>query len=349
MKKLFLLLVLCVMPFSLFAIPGVVDIIPTNSGQYVYYRDYGFTWETYIGFIQYDEATYGVRYYAPNPDLGSQDIEILLTIDPTQDYVLMTGEKIVSDVTMDDNTMINYLHDMFYELAPRRKNVVLDYVAPELDTELATTKQFVHDDFFQYGGSVLMEYDLHIPIFNLRSIKSGNEIVLEAVTMGQLTETGDPAFSNFKGFPTLPSKEPNSELVIKDLENQWLDEGGGFYFIGSESMLFSYDAEFPVNFVDSYNVSVYDFIAKDFSLSGLDSYVYLPEQKVELVNDSLVVTNSIYMPVMNQFTKDIKILKSYEESATELQLYNITLFSSFHEIYYSNEAEFNDFLDSFYK
>ncbi len=347
MKKIFFVLVLSVMTCSLFAIPGVNMPIPTNSGQYVYYKDYSFTWETYIGFIQYDESTYGIRYYAPDPGVGSKDIEILITIDPSQDYVLMTGEKIVSEVTMDDNTVINYLHDLFYELAPRRKNITFEYVPPKFDTELANTKHVIYEDFYQYGGSVCMEYDLHIPIFNLRSIKSGNKIVFEAVTMGQLTESTDNSFHNFKGFPVLPDTNVDKALVIDDMENQWVHNGGGFYFIGSESMFFSYDAELPANFVDTYSISVFDFIAKDFSLSGIDSYVYIPEQKIEIVNDSLVVTNSIYMPAMNQFTRDTKILKSYEDSETDLQVYNITLLSSFHEVYYSNEKEFENLIESF--
>ena len=348
MKKIFLLLVLCVLPLTLFAIPGVVSLIPTESGQYVYYKDSSFAWETYIGFIQYDESTYGIRYYAPQPETGSSDIEILITIDASQDYVLMTGEKIVSDVTMDDNTVINYLHDIFYELAPRRKNVEFDYVLPELNTTLASTKKIVHDDFYQYGGDVLIEYDLHIPIFNLRSIKSGEKIVFEVVTMGQLTETGDTSFSNFKGFPLKPAKTKDVSLVIEDMDSKWVNQDG-FFFIGSEALLYNYGAEIPSDFKETYNVSIFDFMAKDFSLSGIDSYVYLPDQEVKVVGgDTLVVSNVIYMPKLNQFTRDFKVLKpTHEKTDSGNELYSVILLSAFYELYYSNQDSFDELLKSF--
>ena len=346
MKKIFFTVALFLLTFSLFAIPGVVDIIPTESGQYVYYKDSSFTWEAYIGFIQYNAETYGIRYYAPQPETGSNDIEILITIDSTIDYVLMTGEKIVSTVTMDDNTVINYLHDIFYELVPRRKKVDFDYIVPKTDIEFAQTKKTIHDDFYQYGGEVLMEYDLNIPIFNLRSITSDNKKVFEAVTIGQLTETGDPAFANFKGFPQLPEKTKNPELVIEDLASKWINQEG-FLFIGNKALLYSYDVEFPGNFNESHNFSIYDFIAKDFSLSGLDSYVYLPEQKIEIIGNTLVISNAIYIPALNQYTKDYKVLKPYENIENTTQLYNIALLSAFHETYYSNKEDFDKTINSF--
>ena len=344
MKKIFLVFVLFLSTFSLFAIPGVVDIIPTESGEYVYYKDSSFTWEAYIGFIQYDAETYGIRYYAPQPETGSSDIELLITVDSTLDYVLMTGEKIVSEVTMDDNVVINYLHDMFYELVPRRKSVEFDYIVPKTDIELAQTKKTVHDDFYQYGGDVLMEYDLNIPIFNLRSITSGDKKVFEAVTIGKLTEIGDSAFVNFKGFPQLPEKTETPEYVIEDINSKWVSQKG-FLFIGSEILFYSYDVELPKNFKETHNSSVYSYMLNDFSLSGIDSYVYLPEQTVEIVGNALVVSNAIYMPALNQFTKDYKVLKPYENIDDSTQLYNISLLSAFHEFYYSNKEDFDEIIN----
>lgn len=43
---------------SLFALPAVSRQIEDASGEYVFYRDYSFTRESYIGFLFYDEATY---------------------------------------------------------------------------------------------------------------------------------------------------------------------------------------------------------------------------------------------------------------------------------------------------
>jgi hypothetical protein len=66
MKKVVCSSVLFILLFcsGLFALPGIDEWMPTVSGEYVYYRDYTFTDETYIGFLQYDAGTYAVRYYS---------------------------------------------------------------------------------------------------------------------------------------------------------------------------------------------------------------------------------------------------------------------------------------------
>ena len=63
MKKtvLSIFAVLSMAVMSLFAVPGFESYLPDASGQYVYYRDYSFTRESYIGILTYDEATYQVR------------------------------------------------------------------------------------------------------------------------------------------------------------------------------------------------------------------------------------------------------------------------------------------------
>ncbi|MFI3258192.1 MAG: hypothetical protein R3Y36_07845, partial [Spirochaetales bacterium] len=200
------------------AIPGIQEVVPTESGQYVYYRDYSFTTETYIGFLQYDEGTYSVRYYAENPQAGTSEIELLISLDATQDYVLMTGERIIGNVTQADTDTLNYLHDIFYELASRRKKMngsdfggVKQSLASGSHNTVNTTLRS-SEYYYQYGGDVVIEYDMIIPIFNVRSIVSATtaahasgDFLLQAVTMGQLTDSEDKSFADFKGITRLPA------------------------------------------------------------------------------------------------------------------------------------------------
>ena len=55
------------------------------------------------------------QFYKKKP-LAEKDIRILFTIDASQDHVELTGERIISTVTPDDTDIINYIHDILYEL-----------------------------------------------------------------------------------------------------------------------------------------------------------------------------------------------------------------------------------------
>ena len=68
MKKFILTFFMIFSLNCLFALPGVQQLLPDQSGQFVYYRDSSFDRESYVGIIYFDEATYGLRYFAPATD-----------------------------------------------------------------------------------------------------------------------------------------------------------------------------------------------------------------------------------------------------------------------------------------
>ena len=59
------LLVAALTPVAAF--PGIQSYLKDESGQYVYYRDYTFPYEAYVGFLHYDEGTYGMPPLAAIP------------------------------------------------------------------------------------------------------------------------------------------------------------------------------------------------------------------------------------------------------------------------------------------
>ena len=61
LKKIFLsILLIFILCVSVFSLPGYKENLPTESGEYVFYRDFTFAQETYLGFLYYDEGTIGV-------------------------------------------------------------------------------------------------------------------------------------------------------------------------------------------------------------------------------------------------------------------------------------------------
>ena len=112
MRKVLISICFILMMSVCFAIPGVETVFPISSGEYVFYRDYSFPTETYIGFLQYDNTTLAIRYYAKNPESGLEDITVYFSFNPNSDFIDMTGEKIIGNVTAEDTETLNYLHDL---------------------------------------------------------------------------------------------------------------------------------------------------------------------------------------------------------------------------------------------
>ena len=212
MKKLFIAVFSALMMITgAFAVPGVEHSFKNISGAYIYYRDYSFNRESYIGFLIYDDSTYAARYFAPAAgNLEPINIELIFTVDPAKDYVDMTGERFLTPVKPEDTDIINYIHDLIYEFAARRKKAGLISPEVESDSKKNTLVKFnsspsfmergfvSHEDFNQFGGEVFVYYDYMIPVFNVKKIvNNANKNVFEAVAAGVLKSSQDRSFSEF--------------------------------------------------------------------------------------------------------------------------------------------------------
>lgn len=273
MKKFFLTVCsVLMMAANASAIPGVKHFFGNVSGEYVYYRDYTFNRESYVGFLTYDESTYAARYFAPAADnLAPINIELIFTIDSTKDYIEMTGERFLTNITQDDTDIINYIHDLVYEFAARRKKIGL--ISPEVESEgkknpsvkykdssVFIESGFVsHEDYSQFGGEVFIYYDYMIPIFNIKKIMdNANHNVLEVVASGILRSSQDKSFSEFRPFvPVTKKVSPKKNKKAKPLtvtlektqnapetqitiDETWADAGstiGGMFFHGDDALL----------------------------------------------------------------------------------------------------------------
>lgn len=207
-----------------FALPGVKNLVPDSSGQYVYYRDYSFKRESYIGVLFYDQSNYEARYFAPATEsLPEKNIDLLFSVDPSKDHLELTGEYFVVPPQQDDVELVNYIHDLLYELTARRikleKNPLVDYSKNKLPFMEAGVK--VSCDYEQFGGPVQMIYDEAVPIFNLKKIVdySGND-ALVLVTVGQIENSKDRTFAEF--VPPIKKAEPREAFVIKSAKKEAL-------------------------------------------------------------------------------------------------------------------------------
>ena len=296
MKRIILALTfIFIASFSAFSLPGFEENLPTESGEYVYYRDFTFAKETYIGFLYYSEDSIGVRCFSN----GNFDVTILFSLDKSKDYIELTGERIVTQVTPKDVEIVNYIHDMVYELSSRRKKVQNEFLTLKEENS-PVTKQFVVDqDFVQFGGQVQIVFDGSLPVFNLESITDiySAKVLLKAVTVGTLSDSADTSFEKFAGFeftPLVKEVVKNKKLSRKEqklfeetkqvYDSSWQKVDsmpGEFKTLGDVALYW----EFPLEIVrdTSKNESskqVFDYFSRNNRLSANGTDVYLPESSV---------------------------------------------------------------------
>ncbi len=246
MKKTILSIITTILlTASVFALPGFTSFIPDSAGEYVYYRDSSFTRESYIGILMYDEATYQIRYIAPQDNkamLPEKEIALLLTVDTKSDFWNMTGEKIISTILpdTDDTDIVNYLHDLLYEFSARR--IKIDAVESD--------KVLSDEDYAQFGGKVTITYDARVPLFNIRTIsdEKGSK-VMNCVTIGTIKSSEDKTFSQFNGISAdKPAVQKETKAVSKaksckfenrsvTLDENWEQKMENFWTLGNDSLI----------------------------------------------------------------------------------------------------------------
>lgn len=359
-KIIFALLFFCAVIVSpVTAFPGIQSYLPDASGQYVYYRDYSFDFEAYVGFLHYDEATYAMRFFAPNYPVenaplraGSgrtgipKSIEVLFTVNPKVDYTEMTGERFLSVIEGSDTDIVNYMHDLVYEFSARRRNLE--------QTPLKETLQ-IQDDFAQFGGMIVMEYSFDVPIFNLKQIKSGDgNVIFQLVTAGSLVSSEDKSFSNFTGFPA-PMKDKQRSFVSSKkkgdteikynaqqikLDNQWTQAADNMFLLGDVAVLVMSD--FPSSSTNGTTKELLDSFCRIFSLGTQDSYSVWTSRKVKQKNDSLSVEILYYLPSENSVSRDFKVIKKNNDNS-----FSVLSLTVFDNTYKTNKEYFENILKSY--
>lgn len=263
LKSIFAAAAFMAAAFSAEALVGVEQYIPDSSGEYVYYKDSTFSRESYIGFLYYDEGTYGMRYYAPaNAESPAKAVELLISVDPSKDHVDMTGERFITQPTPEDTDVINYMHDIFYELTARRQKAgeikAFDYSKSK---QKFTDEGYAvpQDDFTQFGGKATILFDAVVPIFNVKKITDyKGDVVFRAVTAGHITGMEDTAFSNFVPYQEIknpaktdaPAPAKKSALTMKielegmkalqhsvQADKNWKSQGNSFLWTYGDKAL----------------------------------------------------------------------------------------------------------------
>jgi len=359
MKKNLALLILSFIFIPAFALPGFSPYLPDNSGDYVFYRDDSFERESYIGFLAYDDETYQLRYFAPTDKvnyLPEKNIQILFTVNPDKPYLELTGEKIMTTITpnSDDVDIVNYMHDLFYELTSRRNKA--DPVSPETEGYVSD-KTFmenglrINTDYAQFGGNVTMVYDVLVPLFNLKKITDaqGNDI-LSLVTFGTLASSVDSSFDDFNGKTTkLIVKEKGAQIdrnaqsidytysgkKIK-LDTNWSQTMENLWLLGDSALVSASIIPFYEQMKDRYDL----FVIRRLLMSSADSFVDVQGIQIKKEAVGYTITCNIYQPKTDNTVKNVKVLRRKQNNT-----FNLMLVTVFQKDYLANKKYFDNIIE----
>lgn len=329
MRKFIAFLILNSSFLILHALPGFPAYIQELPGQYVYYEDKTFQRKSYFGLLQFDEKTFAARYYAPFDSKEKKpetDVEIYFTIDPKADHMELTGEKIMSGFTPEEAEIINYLHDMIYELSARRKKI----------GALSENKRIVRNDehFGQFGGFVTVEYDAIVPLFNLKQVFSDeSNPELFVVTAGQLTSATDKSFEQFKGFPekmqdishSAPKMKKLSPVTYKiedgkdiSLDSSWSQTMDNVFMQGDAALIS----------INSIPYAPVDFLIRQLLLSTGDSYLNWNQTETTENNGNVSIIGIYYQPSTKNVSKNYK---TAEKKESKYDFFTMTIYNSIFE------------------
>lgn len=364
-KKLISLLITLFSAVNLFSLPGFSSLIKDSPGEYVYYQDNTFERKSYIGFLTYDEKTYAIRYFAP-ADINNKkpeiSVKIYFTIDSTADHIELTGEKIISSRTPDDTQIINYIHDMFYELNSRRIKAsdIMDKEFLHEDVDFMHTGFQKKEDFMQFGGKVILTYDNSIPLFNLKLIENlANNKEFFVVTTGKIKSSADTSFDDFIGFSEeyndkkhvfklnkkakkLDFKNEDGQYLLLDsmwnqtMENLWLCQDIALISTGKIPFETQNKKDSPTEKLAS------PFIIRQFLQSSENSYIDWNTIEISNTEKECSIKSFFYQPSSKNISFNIKKLN--RKDSDSFLFFTLTTFKS---IYEKNEKYFNSIIENY--
>lgn len=355
----------------IFGLPGFKPYLKDVSGDFVFYKDYTFKRESYVGFLMYDEGTYCARYFAPkNGEKPAKEVKILFTVNTDKDFMELTGEKIISGRQADDTEVINYLHDMIYELNARR--IKAGSVAPKdvnfSDDDVPFLRQgkIVADEFMQFGGDVKVVYDYVVPLFNVKAVYDySGDAKFEVLTVGRLTSSDDKSFENFAGFDELENfgkdvkgnkkadvakkiKVSKKDVVINKtedgqvvaLDSGWARSMDNLWMRGNDAVISAIKVSKDFGAENELHADL-GFMLKQFLINASGVYRDWKSLFVDFDDEDIKFQSLVYQP--GKVTRNFVLIES-EDEADDCAIMTLSVFEN---VYKKNSKYFNEILDSY--
>ena len=330
LKRCTIRLIICCMtafiPTFLFATqkPLTESAQGTLSGDYVIYRDYSWKAPTWIGFLYYNDETYGA--FIRTDDLENpRTVSILFSGNIEKGKLSLTGQQIISSITPDDTFGVNYLMTLLpklYELKtfPRDAKIVF-----------GTTT--VRKQMEEFGGAVTLDFQSFVPLFHLKAITGAKkETILELTEIGSINGNGESVFYGYS--PAKPTQGTNTftldksakkeTITVSDvplhLDSQWKKIADNSFLCGNTAFLTVSTVNLPAD-KSGNTLSVPEQLLRLLSSSSPFAKTLLPYTTIQGTRTAFTLTQSIYDVESKQVSKDIKrCIKNKDGSFTIVSL-----------------------------
>jgi len=296
----------------------------TLSGDYVIYRDYSWKAPTWIGFLYYNDETYGAFIRTDDPE-NPRTVSILFSGNIEKGKLSLTGQQIISSITPDDTFGVNYLMTLLpklYELKtfPRDAKIVF-----------GTTT--VRKQMEEFGGAVTLDFQSFVPLFHLKTITGAKkETILELTEIGSINGNGESVFYGYS--PAKPKQGTNTftldksakkeTITVSDvqlhLDSQWKKIADNSFLCGNTAFLTVSTVNLPAD-KSGNTLSVPEQLLRLLSSSSPFAKILLQYTTIQGTQTAFTLTQSIYDVESKQVSKDIKrCIKNKEGSFTIISL-----------------------------
>lgn len=318
--------ILMLVPSFLFAMekPTTESTQGTFSGDYVIYRDYSWKAPTWIGFLYYNDETYGAFIRTDTPE-NPRTVSILFSTQIENGQLVLTGQQIISSITQDDTFGVNYLMGLLpklYELKtfPR---------AGKAPFGTATIRKQMEE----FGGSVTLNFQSFVPLFHLKTMTRAKKgTVLELTEIGSINGNGESVFYGYD--PVEPQQGTNVFTLNKaakketvtvsgiqlHLDSQWKKIADNSFLCGNTAFLTVSTVNEPP--AESGNpLSVPEQLLRLLAASSPYAKTLLPYTTVEGTQTAFTLKQSVYDVESKKISKDIKrCIKNKDGSFTIVSL-----------------------------
>ena len=313
-------------PAFLFAAqkPATESAQGTLSGDYVIYRDYSWKAPTWIGFLYYNDETYGAFIRTDDPE-NPRTVSILFSGKIERGKLSLTGQQIISSITPDDTLSVNYL----MELLPKLYELKTFPRAGKAPFGTATVRKQMEE----FGGAVTLDFQSFVPLFHLKTITGAKkEPVLELTEIGSINGNGESVFygyspaENKQGTNTYTlNKKAKKETVTVSgislhLDSQWKKIADNSFLCGNTAFLTVSMVNLPADKTGN-TLSVPEQLLRLLSSSSPFAKTLLPYTTVEGTQTAFTLKQSVYDVESQKISKDIKrCIKNKDGSFTIVSL-----------------------------
>lgn len=298
----------------------------TFSGDYVIYRDYSWKAPTWIGFLYYNDETYGAFIRTDGPE-KSRTVSILFSGKIEKAKLVLTGQQIISSITSDDTFGVNYLMGLLpklYELKtfPRTRG--------EKTVFGMTT---IRKQMEEFGGAVTLDFQSFIPLFHLKTITGAKKgTVLELTETGSINGTGESVFYGYS--PAEPQQGTNTftldkaakkeTITVSDvtlhLDSQWKKIADNSFLCGDTAFLTVGTVNVPSAEAGN-SLSAQEQLLRLLTASSPYAKTLMPYTTVEGTQAAFTLIQSVYDIESKKVSKDIKhCIKNKDGSFTIISL-----------------------------